>query len=252
MNLTTERPVLFNTQMVQAILQGRKTSTRRIMKNLSIKDCEATLKNGKKYKRYTLTNVDRYGNESEDFWFDGPIEDIAHDKDIIAYAPYKVGDILYVRETFCPDYFDNSFENRNAYEADYDKSKVGDCVPEPKWRPSIHMPKKVARLFLKVTDVKAQRLQDITEDEAKAEGIKSYTKDEKVYKYAVSDDWWMEYCNKHKKAGTWWQQMPTTAKEAFKYLWNSCGYKWPKCWDANPWVWVIELEKVKNDKSRKI
>ena len=251
MNLTTEKPILFNTEMVKAILAGQKTSTRRIIKNLSIKDCEATLKNGKKYKRYTLTNVDRYGNESEDFWFDGPIEDIAHDKDIIAYAPYKVGDILYVRETWSTQYdgiHDNNGYGIYVYKADGTILDNSEMISSSKWHPSIHMPKVAARLFLKVTDIKAQRLQDITEDQAKAEGIKSYTKDEKVYKYAVNDDWWMDYCNKHKKAGTWWQQMPTTAKEAFKYLWNSCGYKWPSSWSGNPWIWVIEFEKVDKNK----
>lgn len=196
-----EKPILFNTPMVQAILAGQKTSTRRITK----------------FKPYTCLNETR-----GDFEICEPITQnfFRCRNDFIRWAiskcRYKVGDILYVRETFCPNYFDDSFQNRNAYKADYDKSKVGDCVPEPKWRPSIHMPKTAARLFLKVTDVKVQRLQDITEDEARKEGcfMPSYNENHELVGDSVT---------------------------LFKVLWN----KLYKNWNENQWVWVIEFEKVK-------
>lgn len=241
-----EKPILFNTSMVQAILEGRKTSTRRIIKD--------------KYKNTSIEWFEnKYGKRLVYMQNDVP-EPIVH-KDgsrsvhLKAYEeikkPYQIGDILYVRETWSTQYdgiHDNNGYGIYVYKADGTILDNSEMISSSKWHPSIHMPKVAARIFLKVTNVKAQRLQDITEDEALKEGIKSYTKDEKVYKYAVNDDWWIEYCNKHKKAGTWWQEMPTTAREAFKYLWNSCGYKWPKCWDTNPWVWVIEFKKLDNYK----
>lgn len=231
MNLTTEKPILFNTEMVKAILQGRKTSTRRIIKGNIPNDATwgYTFFTPKNHVSFRGTFGGQYGEK-----FFKP--------------PYWIEDILYVRETWqeWTDDMCTCYECHGCNHGDYIyKAGYGDDEGI-KWRPSIHMPKKAARIFLKVTDIKAQQIQNITEDEAKEEGIKSYTKDEKVYKYAVNDDWWMDYCNKHKKVGTWWQQMPTTAKEAFKYLWSSCGYKWPKCWDANPWVWVIKFEICEN------
>jgi hypothetical protein len=203
-----EKPILFNTEMVKAILEGRKTSTRRIIK------------------------------EPFEIHPNGCITRPKGNERLVPYEPpYSKGDILYVRETWA------EWTGGYAYKVagDYPQSYVD------RWKPSIHMPKDAARIFLKITDVKVQRLQDITEDEAMAEGIRAYTKDGQLFKYAVNDDWWAEYCNKHKKSGTSWQQMPTTAKEAFKYLWDSC-YDWPKCWSYNPCVWVIEFEKLDNYK----
>ncbi len=238
MNLTTEKPILFNTEMVKAILAGQKTSTRRIIKNLSIKDCEATLKNGKKYKRYTLTDVDRYGNESEDFWFDGPIEDIAHDKDIIAYAPYKVGDILYVRETWSTQYdgiHDNNGYGIYVYKADGTILDNSEMISSSKWHPSIHMPKKAARLFLKVTDVKVQQIQDITEDAAKAEG-------------ATPQIWYQPYGTKTEGEQRYIGDIvhqKINYVTGFAHIWDKTINKKEYAFQSNPWVWVIEFEKVK-------
>ena len=116
------------------------------------------------------------------------------------------------------------------------------------WRPSIHMPKEAVRIWLKVTDVRVERLQEITEVQAQAEGIRGYSKDGNLYKYAVTDDWWINYHGKHKEitTGTWWQDMPRTAREAFSYLWNSTIKKSDLDlygWNANPWVWTIEYER---------
>lgn len=111
------------------------------------------------------------------------------------------------------------------------------------------MPKNVARIWLKVTDVRVERLQEITEVQAQAEGIRGYSKDGNLYKYAVTDDWWIDFHNKHKKSffgGTWWQDMPRTARCAFLSLWNSTVKKSDLDrygWHANPWVWVIEFEQ---------
>lgn len=137
------------------------------------------------------------------------------------------------------------------YRADYsdtEKFYQGGKEIEMKWYPSIHMPKEAARIWLKVTDVRVERLQEITEVQAQAEGIRGYSKDGNLYKYAVTDDWWINYHGKHKEiaTGTWWQDMPRTAREAFSYLWNSTIKKSDLDlygWNANPWVWTIEYER---------
>lgn len=159
--------------------------------------------------------------------------------------PYQPGDILYVRETFI-----QAAAHIFWYKADDKPWMSKDLL----WKPSIHMPKEAARIWLKVTDVRVERLQEITEAQAQAEGIRGYSKDGNLYKYAVTDDWWIDFHNKHRKSffgGTWWQDMPRTAKDAFSYLWNSTIKKSDlTCygWNANPWVWVIEFERCEKPK----
>ena len=110
--------------------------------------------------------------------------------------------------------------NRTAYKADYHRETIGDVVPEPKWRPSIHMPKEAARIWLKVTDVRVERLQEINDKEAKKEGGPL----EKEITYI----------------GEGFQT------NDFAELWD---YTIKKSdfdrygWDANPWVWVIDFER---------
>lgn len=219
------KPILFNTEMVQAILNGDKTQTRRINK-MDLSQLE-TDTNDKNY----LYLEDEYGESHH----------------LNEYAPYKTGDILYVRETWQKsEYFDYSLKNRYFYKADFDSEELQDIKErEIRWRPSIHMPKIAARLFLEVINVRAQGIQDITNEEVLKEGMKSYTKDNLIFKYALSDEWWEDYCVKHRKQfrGTPWQEMPQEPQQAFKYLWNSC-YNYPKSWVCNPWVWVIEFEKI--------
>lgn len=222
------KPILFNTEMVRANLDGRKSCTRRLVKGFVPDDAiwGYTAFTPKGYISCRGTFADGYG---EKFF----------------KLPYQPEDILYVRETW------NKGLERYMYRADYsdtEKFYQGGKEIEMKWYPSIRMPKEAARIWLKCTDVRVERLQEITESGAKAEGIRGYTKDGNLYKYAVTDDWWIDYHNKHKEivTGTWWQDMPRTAKDAFSYLWNSTIKKSDLDlygWNANPWVWTIEYER---------
>ena len=134
------------------------------------------------------------------------------------HAPYQPGDILYVRETF----FEH--KGRYYYKADGKHDALDALIGGSffKWRPSIHMPKAAARIWLKVTDVRVERLQDITEEQAQAEGRDSGM-----------------------------LTGPCTARGQFENRWNyikkfnleSDG------WDANPWVWVIEFERCEKPES---
>ena len=178
------KPILFNTEMVRAILDGRKSCTRRIVKH----DVEAIL-NSPYHKEHP---------EVED-------EQIISK---LCIPPYQPGDILYVRETFI-----QAAANIFWYKADDKLWMSKDLL----WKPSIHMPKKVARIWLKVTDVRVERLQEITETQAQSEG-----------------------CNSGLLTGA------CTARGQFEDLWNSTIKKSDLDyygWSANPWVWVIEFER---------
>lgn len=234
-------PILFNMEMVRAILDGRKSCTRRIVKP----------------KQFVGLLPDKCKNGiPEEFLKEKklmfkPYCDMT-DTELISAAykvPYQIGDILYVRETWM------DYAGLTMYKADCDKYKLESLnFAGFGWHPSIHMPKEAARIWLKVTDVRVERLREITEAQAKAEGIRGYSKDGNLYKYAVTDDWWIDYHNKHRKSffgGTWWQDMPRTAKDAFSYLWDSTVKKSDLDhygWDANPWVWVIEFEQCEKPK----
>lgn len=197
------KPILFNTEMVQAILDGRKTVTRRIIKNIP----EGTHRIERDHGKWIAC----FGAYDDGIFYD-------YEKPIRP-QPYKTGDILYVRESYCPNYFDASIAvglkyNRHAYKADYHKETIGHIVPEPKWKPSIHMPKEAARIFLRVISVHAERLQEITAEQATREGIKLI--------------------------------FPPFQIDEFIDIWNSTVKK-PDIerysWIANPWVWVIEFER---------
>ena len=211
-----EKPILFNTEMVQAILQGRKTSTRRIIKEYIPEDAECgyTFFTPKRNVSFRGTFEGQYG---EKFY----------------KPPYWIGDILYVRETWRKQPVGEDGHIEIQYKADFSKEELacygrrGGYAP-CKWHPSIHMSKSIARLYLKVTDIKAQRLQDITERETLREGIRRYH-----FNMNMPD--------------AYGDNLYTKPELAFKALWDSCGYKECNSWDANPWVWVIEFQKFNKE-----
>ena len=197
----SEKPILFNTEMVRAILDGRKACTRRILKGAIPFDEKAEYWNGLKKGEWS-----------------GPI--------CVEYfmkqgSPYKPGDILYVRETWM------DYAGLTMYKADCDIYRLDSLnFAGFGWKPSIHMPKKAARIWLRVTNVKVERLQEITEDGAEAEGAIDSRG------FILSPD--NEYNRMH------------TAREHFVAIWNSTikGSDLDRYgWDANPWVWVIEFER---------
>jgi hypothetical protein len=200
------KPILFNTEMVRAILGGKKTVTRRAVK----------------YTRDDIYKVSCLnGKWSETYWDQIPEALIEWYVKEIAKAPYQPGGIIYVRETWCknPNYEEYYFKTRRSGIAPYGL----------KWRPSIHMPKEVARIWLKVTDVRVERLQDITDEQAIAEGAN--------YKNG-------------KNVGIE-EKMKRTAIDRFAEIWDSTVKKSDLDhygWEANPWAWVIEFERCEKPK----
>lgn len=194
------KPILFNTEMVRAILDGRKDATRRIVKGFIPNDAVwgYTAFTPKGYISCRGTFADGYG---EKFF----------------KLPCEPGNILYVRETW------KKAPNGYYYYEDWQKNVIADIT---KWKPSIRMPKEAARIWLKVTDVKVERLQNITEDGSKAEGAI----DNRGFIHSPDN----EYDRIH------------TAREHFIEIWNSTIKKSSLDrygWDASPWVWVIEFER---------
>lgn len=200
-----ELPILFNIEMVKAILNGRKTCTRRA---IELPD------------KMTGRPIGKSGDSSNPlgFFYPGGIK----------RPPYQPGDILYVRETWSEIKNADGSHKKYVYKAS-DQYPFGESryIIKFNWKPSIHMPKEAARIWLKVTDVRVERLQDITEDGAKEEGANF----------------------KNGKNVGLEEKMRRTAIERFAEIWNSTIKKTNidrYGWDANPWVWVIEFERCKS------
>ena len=234
------KPILFNTEMVRAILDGRKTCTRRLVRFLSGENPQWT--------GYIRDGLMLYNGKNEP---------------CVRKAPYQPGDVLYIRETWteeCEKYY---------YRADYDSDYLDPCETlsggypascrnhpgcdgcmatstRIHWRPSIHMPKEAARIWLKVTDVKMERLQEMKPVDVIKEG-------------AYPDCW--DCLNTYGESGS--QCCYGTEEQCsqcdgvmmeWEKLWNSTIKKSDLDsygWDANPWVWVIEFERCKKPKGEK-
>lgn len=210
-----ERPILFNTEMVRAILGGRKTCTRRVVKGYIPKDAEFgytgfTPKGAISCRGIFETSYPGYGEK----FFE---------------LPHQKGDVLYVRETW------SEWTDGYLYKAWTEPFPQPGQFPEIKWHPSIHMPKEAARIWLRVTDVRVERLQEITEAEAILEGAI----DNRAFIHSPDN----EYDHIH------------TARQHFIDIWNSTIKKTELDrygWDANPWVWVIEFERCEKPRKENI
>lgn len=217
------KPILFNTETVQAILDGRKSCTRRIVKPQQFvgmlpdkcknKVPEEFLKEKKfMFKPYCdMTDIELINTAYK--------------------APYQLGDILYDRETW-HKYNKRVGEGKSCHMEEFYGYKASvansEDANEP-WKPSIHMPKEAARIWLKVTDVRAERLQEITAESALLEGTDKYIHlNGKFDKNAILT--------------------------SFMGIWNSTIKKSDLDrygWDANPYVWVIEFERCEKPKEER-
>jgi hypothetical protein len=183
--------------MVKALLNGTKTQTRRVINP---------------QPEFT-PGIQMYGDK----WIDARFAEPSVMHETLKSQPrYGPGDLLYVRETWCEFIADHIIEGKKcAYKADakgeseYFREQLG-----YKWRPSIHMPKQAARLFLRVTDVRAGRLQEITNEEARAEGMED-----------------IPHCERGYLAN-------------FILLWDELNAKRGYGWDLDPWVWVYTFTRL--------
>ena len=204
------KPILFNTEMVRAILDGRKTCTRRVIKPQPQSRLCYTYAGSHKgcIGKWTYPNRGAHEFWGEEYKLPENIKDEELSKQW--NPPYHTDDIMYVRETW------KKAPNGYYYYEDWQRNDIADVT---KWKPSIHMPKEAARIWLKVTDVRVERLQKITSEQISREGV------EVEYPHVLNGE---------------------EKRYAFSTLWNSTIKKSDidrYGWDANPWVWVIEFER---------
>ncbi len=196
-----DRPIIFNTEMVQAILDDRKSQTRRVIKP-------------------QLLNPTWTGTR----WVESGNDNTIHFEIKCPYG--KIGDRLWVRETWAvmepaiirykaggKDYFFNAI----PLSLEYVFTKHGSS-----WRPSIFMPRIASRITLEITDIRVERVQDITRSDIRAEGL---------------------VCPEELKSDDVSPNYKEWYLKAFKDLWDSINAKRGYSWKSNPWVWVIQFKK---------
>lgn len=212
------KPILFNTAMVRAILDGEKTCTRRIIKK--------EIPGGYKPLGFVLYPTD--DKELGNLVFGGKGANVYYAK-----PPYKLGDVLYVRETWNinPSWeFDKNYINLPSKESKYIYKATNDF--NGGWKPSIHMPKEAARVFLKVISVRAERLKDIT--------------DEGCYQEGISGTSFYDEAEHIQIAGIGLND--SLERTAFGLLWNSTVREEKYSWEGNPWVWIIGFKRIESVK----
>ena len=221
-----ERPILFSAPMVRAILEGRKTVTRRALNAQALKNIGYGVQLG----------------ECHELPSEGPL----HPNSTGYYTSFCSygfpGDRLWVRETWAADAQVDAVAPRDlnqgepiTYPADGAVRQTGCAMITPgKSRPSIHMPRWASRILLEIADVRAERLQDISEEQAVAEGLIWQGQENGKVFYSHAESKYPP--GAHQQFGI----SGVDAVSAFRNLWNSVGGDW----DANPWVWAVEFKRV--------
>ena len=208
------KPIIFSAEMVRAILGGRKTMTRRVIKfppSFSHADFNIYGYEGPVNGKHLFT----WGRNINGAFFDGAIG---------VNQPYKDGDVMWVRETW--QYVDvGSDDSGYVFKASENGQDWADNSEAWKWKPSIFMPREAARLFLRVTAVRAERLQDISTSDCEREGLVSDI-DRFGGMMTPHHDWIVG---------------------EFAKLWDSLNAKRGYGWDVNDWVWVNTLERISKE-----
>lgn len=235
-----EHPILFSAPMVRAILEGRKTQTRRIIKGVP-----SYMHYGRDIMDWSLSGIhqDEYLENNQlqasDMWYLDVQTDVDDHSRKLIHCPYgQPGDRLWVRETwrkgwtYGGDYPTAEYLADNAAHIGWEQRPVMAVPHKPypashggKWKPSIHMPRWASRILLEVVSVRVERLRDIEEADAQAEGCSA-------------GGWSPLYSNSDNAGGDeYW-----SAVDDFCNLWSFING--PESWADNPWVWVVEFRRV--------
>ena len=221
------KPILFNTDMVRSILEGRKTCTRRVIKPQP-KSHIAYVYMGSGCGKWGYP-----GKYAWKYWDDDSFrlpDGISQDELKRRWTPpCNMGDILYVRETWCSAYDGERYFYRADKHTRREEKQLID-YDDVRWRPSIHMPQKAARIFLRVIDARVERLQDITSGQIDAEGCKEWAYSAKTGELLPSGPSFFRI------------KWDRTIKPSDLPFYG---------WDANPWVWVIEFERISREEAEK-
>lgn len=211
--MSKEKPIIFNIEMVKAILADRKTKTRRLngLKEINENPNIWTLRK--------MGILGYYAKKSAQGKFGAYFETeklMPRTLNICpVVCPWEVGDVLWVRETW------NGIRLGNKTEYWYKAGNEFEDSADEKWRSPRYMPKVAARLFLEVKDIQVERVQDITEEDARAEGVIPFPKD-------PEGDCWAD--------GLY--------RTAFQYMWNKINGWNPNAFELNPWDWAVAFERV--------
>ena len=211
-----EHPMLYSTPMIRAKLEGRKTQTRRIVKSL-LKDLNT---------EHNLTGVDILNDRLSAFF----------DRRIMAQCPYgKVGDVLWSREAWSISHYEGIDKHPTyLYRADMEGVKGI-------WKPSIHQPKVAARIWERITNIRVERLQDISPHDAGEEGVEYWNID---YEALQGGELVADYMNYTWRDDPDYEDyhFPTFGNpiDSYRTLWESINGE--GSWNVNPWVWAITTE----------
>lgn len=250
MQIKQERPIIFSGEMVRAILDGKKTMTRRVVNDFYVHDLE--IASGFVEGSTKKSNIGKFCFANQ-----YPNSGALRDAEYVKCSYGKVGDRLWVRETWIQGYDDPLIESegddKNAvsiiYKAD-GKEEYRSCSAETaeNWgdfsadnemvgfKSPIHMPRWASRILLEITDIRVERLQDISEVDAVKEGVKSWQVNcshnglKTVYK---------DYSDIHNDVITY-----NNPIASFKTLWDTLNAKKDYPFSRNPWVWVVEFKVV--------
>lgn len=219
--------MIFNAEMVRAILDGRKTQTRRIMKP---QPTPCTLQKGGHWWPSnvfkTMLHIEEEMQNGKGGW-GGLVGDA---------CPFgDVGDRIWVRETWARYNID-----QDSHDMAYRATTPEDWPEEGRWRPSIHMPRWASRITLEITGVRVERLSDISHEDAGREGIYTEVWDQTVVarNYAAEDEFFQFWS----ESMPHYVEMNELFRASFHSLWQSIYGK--ESWQANPWVWVIEFKRI--------
>ena len=212
------KPILCNTKVVQNIQAGIQTQDRRPIPKKVMADMR----------------IAQHVGEVSDFYDSGYLQ-VNDESYIVDFAKYQVGDILYVRETWthASMYWDGPPRDIPEDAYIWYRADSGDTPNWTDWRPNIHMPKWAARIFLKVTGVRVERIQDISHDDAIAEGVD--TEGLCVCKPEDFQDF-VRFC------GNCGERAVDLAEE---FKWNIWNPIYPGSWERNDWVFVYDFKKIK-------
>ena len=214
------KPILFSTPMVQAILAGRKTQTRRVI-------TDRNSVSGIKLSELVFDQlIIETGKENCQYFKAACMKDETVHR---VFPRWEPGDVFWVREKFKKLYNCKTGEFACYWHYADMPEDFHQQQPQSKWMPSIHMPFEACRLFLKIKSIRVERLQDITEEDVKAEGVE-FVDDRGIIVY------------KSYLAHEPYHWSIATARKSFETLWQKINGI--ESWNANPWVWVIEFERT--------
>ncbi|MBT9513309.1 MAG: hypothetical protein IV104_13260 [Acidovorax sp.] len=237
-----ERPILFSGPMVRALLDGSKTQTRRVVKPTRGRPIDFL--GGGPIGGPDWNNPECWGYEHHDSATWVLLRPSGEPDDAQYPCPYgQPGDRLWVRESFAHMYRGNAQPEKRAPE---DVAYMADnLTPDPyvygSWKPSIHMPRWASRITLEITSVRVERLQDISEADAMAEGITRLPPPPPPQTFSGPNRFTLGGMGVGACAGSViWNA--ATAQDLYRRLWESING--PGSWDANPWVWAIEFRRL--------